>query len=64
MKIAISAESTLDLPKEILNKYNIKTVPFTILLGEETVLDGEVPTETIFDYVTENKVLPKTSAVN
>ena len=64
MKIAISAESTIDLPKEILNKYNIKTVPFTILLGEETVLDGEVPTETIFDYVTEHKVLPKTSAVN
>ena len=24
MKIAISAESTIDLPKEILNKYNIK----------------------------------------
>lgn len=64
MKIAISAESTIDLPKEILNKYNIKTVPFTILLGEETVLDGEVPTETIFNYVTEHKVLPKTSAVN
>ena len=40
MKIAISAESTIDLPKEILKKYNITTVPFTILLGEETVLDG------------------------
>lgn len=64
MKIAISAESTVDLPKEILSKYNITTVPFTILLGDETVLDGEVPTETIFDYVTEHKVLPKTSAVN
>lgn len=64
MKIAISAESTIDLPKEILKKYNITTVPFTILLGEETVLDGEVPTETIFDYVSEHKVLPKTSAVN
>ena len=34
------------------------------MLGEETVLDGEVPTETIFDYVSEHKVLPKTSAVN
>lgn len=64
MKIAISAESTIDLPKEILKKYNITTVPFTILLGEETVLDGEVPTETIFDYVDEHKVLPKTSAIN
>lgn len=64
MKIAISAESTIDLPKEILTKYNITTVPFTILLGDETVLDGEVPTETIFDYVAEHKLLPKTSAVN
>lgn len=64
MKIAISAESTIDLPKEILNKYNIQTTPFTILLGEETVLDGEVPTEVIFDYVEKSKVLPKTSAVN
>lgn len=64
MKIAISAESTIDLPKEILNKYNIQTIPFTILLGEETVLDGEVPTEVIFDYVEKSKVLPKTSAVN
>lgn len=64
MKIAISAESTIDLPKEILTKYNITTVSFTILLGDETVLDGEVPTETIFDYVAEHKLLPKTSAVN
>lgn len=64
MKIAISAESTIDLPKEILNKYNIQTTPFTILLGGETVLDGEVPTEIIFDYVEKHKVLPKTSAVN
>lgn len=64
MNIIISAESTIDLPKELLNKYNIKTVPFTILLGNETVLDGVVPTEEIFDYVEKNKVLPKTSAVN
>ncbi len=64
MKIAISAESTIDLSKEILNKYNIKTLPFTILLGDEIVLDGEVPTQKIFDFVDEHKVLPKTSAVN
>lgn len=64
MKVAISAESTIDLPKEILKKYNIKTVPFTILLGEDVVLDGQVPTESIFDFVDKNKVLPKTSAVN
>ena len=64
MNITISAESTIDLPKELLKQYQINTVPFTILLGDHTVLDGEVPTESIFDYVTQNKVLPKTSAVN
>lgn len=64
MKITISAESTIDLSKEILDKYNIKTLPFTILLGDEIVFDGEVPTQKIFDFVEKNKVLPKTSAVN
>ena len=64
MKICISAESTIDLPKEILNEYDIKVVPFTVLLGEKSVFDGEMPPEDIFAYVEENKILPKTSAVN
>lgn len=64
MKIAISAESTIDLPYEILNKYNIKTVPFTILLGEMVGHDGEITPSEIFEYVAKNRVLPKTSAVN
>lgn len=64
MKIAISAESTVDLTKEILEKYQIQTVPFSILLGEETVIDGQVSTQEIFDYVDKTNVLPKTSAVN
>lgn len=64
MKIGISAESTIDLPKDILDKYEIKTVPFTILLGERVGLDGEITPEEIFDYVSKSKILPKTSAVN
>lgn len=64
MKIAISAESTIDMPKELLEKYDIHTVPFTILLGEEVALDGEITPQEIFDYVEKTKVLPKTSAVN
>ncbi len=64
MKVAISAESTVDLPKEILEKYNITTVPFTVLLGNEQVFDGEVPTEKIFEFVDKTKTLPKTSAIN
>ena len=64
MKIAISAESTVDLTKELLTEYEIKTVPFTVLLGDRAGLDGEITSKEIIDYVTQNKILPKTSAVN
>lgn len=64
MKIAVSAESTIDMPKELLEKYDIKVVPFTILLGDKLALDGEIAPAEIFEFVNANKVLPKTSAVN
>lgn len=64
MKIAISAESTIDLPKELLEKYNIKTLPFVVILGGEEYKDGEISSTDIFSYVEKNKILPKTSAVN
>ena len=64
MKICISAESTIDLPKEILDEFDIKTVPFTVTLGEKNGLDGVTTPEEIFDYVDRTGVLPKTSAVN
>ena len=64
MKIAISAESTLDLPKELLEKYDIKVIPFSVILGDDEYKDGEIHSETIFKFVQEKKILPKTSAIN
>ena len=64
MKIAITAESTIDLPKELLEKYEIKTIPFSVILGGEEYKDGEITSADIFKFVEENKVLPKTSAIN
>lgn len=64
MKIAISAESTLDLSKELLAQYDIRVIPFIVLLGEEQYLDGEITSQDIFDYVDKTKVLPRTSAIN
>lgn len=64
MKICISAESTIDLSKELLEKYHIDVIPFPILLGEESFNDGEITPDDIYKYVAENKVLPKTSAIN
>ncbi len=63
-KIKISAESTIDLTKELLTKYDINTVPFTLQLGDKTALDGEITADEIIDYVSKTKILPKTSAVN
>lgn len=64
MKIAISAESTIDLTKELIKEYDVHTLPFTVLLGDEARLDGELGVDEIVAYVNKTKILPKTSAVN
>lgn len=64
MKIAISAESSIDLNQETLKRYDIRVVPFSILLGNESGYDGEITPEQIIDYVAKTKNLPKTGAVN
>ena len=64
MKIAISAESTLDLSKELIKQYDIHVIPFTVLLGEDAYFDGDITSQDIFDYVDKNKILPRTSAIN
>ena len=64
MKIAISAESACDLPKNILKEYQIHTTPFTVLVGEELFLDGEKEISELYALAEKNKTIPKTSAVN
>lgn len=64
MKIAITAESTIDLTPELLKEFDIRTLPFTVLLGEEMGHDGEITPEKIFDYVDKTGKLPATAAIN
>lgn len=64
MKIAVSAESTCDLGKDLIEKFGIKTIPFEVVLGNDFYKDGEVKAEDIFDFVAKNKILPKTNAIN
>lgn len=64
MKVAITAESTIDMPKDLLKQYNINTLPFMVILGENEYKDGEITSADIFKFVQEQKVLPKTSAIN
>ena len=64
MKIAISTESTSDVTKEMLEKYDVHILPYEILLGDKTFYDGELTTQEMFDYVDKTGTLPKTSAIN
>ena len=64
MKIALSTESTVDLTSELIKKYNINIIPYTVILGEEYKEDGTFPTSEIFDFVKKTKILPKTTAIN
>ena len=63
-KIAVTAETTIDLPKELLEKYDIKIVPFTFVIKDEIYTDGTFPNEELFKKVEESGELPRTQAVN
>ena len=64
MKIAITADSSIDLTPELKEKYGILTIPVNITLGSEEILDGAMTNEEMFAWVEKNKILPKTSAIN
>ena len=64
MKIAISTESTCDLPRDLLDKYKLESIPYSIIIGDEVVEDNESVPAKIFEYVEQTKKLPQTSAIN
>lgn len=65
MKIAISADSSIDLSKDLIKKHNIFVTPFNIICGANIYKDGEdINPQMIFEFVDKHKVLPKTSAIN
>ena len=64
MKIGISADSTCDLPKELIEKYDITIVPLYVNLGEDQYTEAEITYKEIYDFVDKTDVLPKTSARN
>ena len=64
MKIAISVESTCDLNKVLLEKHDLKLIPYQIVVGGELYKDGEISTEELFASVEKTGTLPKTNALN
>ena len=66
MRIGISADSTCDLPKEFIDKYDIRINAMPFSLGENDLRhDGVTGTsQDVFDYVEKTGKLPTTSAFN
>ena len=63
--IKIISDSTADLPKELIEKYDIEVLPLSVTLGEKSFKDGvEICAQDIFKFYEETKNLPKTSAVS
>lgn len=64
MKIKIISDSTCDLPKELLEKYDISIVPLTVVKDDEAFSDGvTITTDDIFAHVAAGGSLCSTAAV-
>jgi len=65
MKIGLSIDSACDLPKELIEKYDIHITPYFITMGEKEYIDGvNVTASDLYDFVKETGTLPKTAAIN
>ncbi|MBQ1678262.1 MAG: DegV family protein [Oscillospiraceae bacterium] len=61
----ISADSTLDMPPELLERYDIRVIASYVTMGENTVDDWpDLTQKELLDYVKQSGQLAKTSAAN
>ena len=59
--IRIITDSSCDLNKDIIEKYNINVVKLNVSFGEDTYLDGELEKKEFYERMRNSKELPKTS---
>lgn len=61
-KIGILSDSACDIPKELLEKYQIQTVPLTVSFGDEFYLDQlTIKPKQFLDKLVKSTELPKSS---
>ena len=61
----LSADSTLDMPPELIARYDIRVIPSYVTMGDRTVDDWpELPQKQLLDYVRKSGQLAKTSGAN
>lgn len=61
--VKVISDSTSDLSKELLERYDVSVLPLHVLLGEADYLDGKnITPDEIFAWSDREKTTPKTSA--
>jgi DegV family protein with EDD domain len=62
-KVAIVTDSTSDIPKEMLDKFNITVVPLKVIFGEESFLDDgkEITLDEFYQKIRTSEKLPTTT---
>ncbi len=64
-KVIVSADRTCDLSQELLDRYDIKTCPYHIVLNGKEYLDNvDITPEEIFDEYYKSGMLPQTACIN
>lgn len=64
MGIRIITDSICDVPKEYVEKYNIRVMPLTVHFGDETFKDGvDLTLEEFLTKLEKSEVLPTTSQI-
>lgn len=64
-KIKIITDSTADLPKYIIEKYDIEVIPLFVSFGDKVYKDGvDIKLEQLFTKIEKENVFPQTSQVN
>lgn len=62
MKIALVTDTTAYIPDELLLKYDIHTIPLSVVFGDDSFREGiDITTEDFYDRVRTEKTLPTTS---
>ena len=65
MKVKLISDSTCDLSKELIAKYDIEIVPLYVVINDDMKQDGvDIVPDDIYNYVSEKGKLPSTSAAN
>ncbi|MCY6356840.1 DegV family protein [Clostridium sp. ZS2-4] len=64
-KIKIITDSTVDLNKEIIEKYDLEVIPLVVNFGEESYLDGaDIDVHEFLRRIKEEDIFPTTTQIN